>query len=48
MRALLLISRLRNFMQKFLVKYAHKYAQKSIKLCKNVLKYALNMQNNYF
>ena len=31
-------------MQKFLVKYAHKYAQKSTKICKNVLKYALNMQ----
>ena len=28
---------------KFLVKYAHKYAQKSTKICKNVLKYALNM-----
>ena len=31
-------------MQEFLVKYAHKYAQKLTKLCKNVLKYALNMQ----
>ena len=31
-------------MQEFLVKYAHKYAQKSTKICKNVLKYALNMQ----
>ena len=30
-------------MQEFLVKYAHKYAQKT-KICKNVLKYALNMQ----
>ena len=32
-------------MQEFLVTYAHKYAQKSTKICKNVLKYALNMQN---
>ena len=39
------ISRLRNFMQEFLVKYAHKYAQKSTKIAKNDLKYALNMQN---
>ena len=31
-------------MQEFLVKYEHKYAQKLTKLCKNVLKYALNMQ----
>ena len=31
-------------MQEFLVKYAHKYAQKSTKICKNVLKYALNRQ----
>ena len=35
-------------MQKFLVKYAHKYAQKSTKICKNVLKYALNMQKIIF
>ena len=42
------ITRLRNIMQEFLVKYAHKYAQKSTKICKNVLKYALNMQKNYF
>ena len=42
------ITRLRNFMQEFLVKYAHKYAQKSTKICKNVLKYALNMQKKYF
>ena len=34
-------------MQEFLVKYAHKYAQKSTKICKTVLKYALNMQKNY-
>ena len=34
-------------MQEFFVKYAHKYAQKSIKICKNVLKSALNMQKNY-
>ena len=44
----LFISRLRNFMQEFLVKYAHKYAQKSTKICKTVLKYALNIQKNYF
>ena len=31
-------------MQGFLVKYAHKYAQKLTKICKNGLKYALNMQ----
>ena len=31
-------------MQEFLVKYAHKYAQKSTKISKNVLKYALIMQ----
>ena len=43
-----MITRLRNFMQKFLVKYAHKYAQKSTKICKNVLKYALNMQKKLF
>ena len=42
------MSRLRNFMQEFLVKYAHKYAQKSTKICKNVLKYALNMQKIIF
>ena len=35
-----LITRLSNFMQEFFVKYAHKYEQKSIKICKNVLKYA--------
>ena len=35
-------------MQEFLVKYAHKYAQKSTKICKNVLKYALNMQKKLF
>ena len=35
-------------MQEFLVKYAHKYAQKSTKICKNVLKYALNMQKHIF
>ena len=35
-------------MQEFWVKYAHKYAQKSTKIGKNVLKYALNMQNNIF
>ena len=35
-------------MQEFLVKYAHKFAPKSTKICKNGLKYALNMQNNYF
>ena len=35
-------------MQEFLVKYAHKYAQKSTKICKNVLKYALNMQKQLF
>ena len=35
-------------MQKFLVKYAHKYGQKSTKICKNVLKYALNMQKIIF
>ena len=44
------ITRLRNFMQEFLVTYAHKYAQKSTKICKTNLKYALNMQKkiNYF
>ena len=35
-------------MQEFVVKYAQKYEQKSTKLCKNVLKYALNMQNIIF
>ena len=40
--------RLRNFIQEFWVKYAHKYAQKSTKICKNVLKYALNMKKNIF
>ena len=43
-----IIFRLMNFMQEFLVKYAHKYAQKSTKICKNVLKYALNMEKNLF
>ena len=43
-----LCARLRNFMQEFLVKYAHKYAQNSTKICKNVLKYALNMQKHIF
>ena len=41
---LYMIIRLRSFMQEFVVKYA----QKSTKICKNVLKYALNMQKNYF
>ena len=35
-------------MQEFLVKYAHKYAQNMTKICKNVLKYALNMQKKLF
>ena len=35
-------------MQEFLVKYAHIYAQKSTKICKNNLKYALNMQKKLF
>ena len=35
-------------MQEFLVKYAHKYAQKSTKICKNILKYPLNMQKKLF
>ena len=35
-------------MQEFIVKYAHKYAQKSTKISKNVLKYALNMQKIIF
>ena len=34
-------------MQEFLVKYAHKYAQKSIKICKNDLKYVVNMQKTH-
>ena len=42
------MNRRRNFMQEFLVKYAHKYAQKSTKICKKNLKYALNMKKNYF
>ena len=35
-------------MHEFLVKYAHKLAQQSTKICKNVLKYELNMQNQLF
>ena len=43
-----MIRKLKKFMQEFLVKYAHKYAQKSTKICKNNLKYELNMQKHIF
>ena len=35
-------------MQEFLVKYAHKYEQKLTKICKNVLKYVLNMKKKIY
>ena len=35
-------------MQQFLVKYAYKYAQKATTICKNVLKYAINMYKTLF
>ena len=43
-----MINKRKNIMQEFCVKSAHKYAQKSNKICKHILKYALNMQNKLY